>query len=139
MTISLTTIGQPLIEPVFQCLICEGDITGVSSNGAVARCCVLMQGKYIYTFKIYIFRILHRNRAQKIVQCHDKNIWKQICITKLSYSTETYIQSNVQGLKKVKKYMWALHHELVIFLQSRNFSLCTKEWYLRGNLGLDYI
>ena len=28
---------------------------GVMSNGAVARSCVLMQGKYIYTFKMYIF------------------------------------------------------------------------------------
>ena len=31
-----------------------GDEKGVSFNGAVARLCVLMQGKYIYTYKIYI-------------------------------------------------------------------------------------
>ena len=35
-------------------------------------------------------------RAQIIIQYHDNNIWKKMCIENLSYSTENYIQYNVQ-------------------------------------------
>ena len=43
-----------------------------------------------------------------------------MCIKKLFYSTETYLRYNVQSKKQVEIYMWGLHHELVLFLQSRN-------------------
>ena len=46
----------------------------VLSNGAVARCCVLMQGKYNIPSKCTFFRILHQNRVQNIIQRHDNNI-----------------------------------------------------------------
>ena len=89
--------SDPWYSPVFQFLLCEGDITRVELNGDVDRRCVLMQGKYIYIpSKWTFFRILHQNRAQNIIQYHDKNIWKQMCITKLYYSNETYLQYNVQ-------------------------------------------
>ena len=42
-------------------------------------------------------------------------------IKQLSYSTETYIWYNVQRGKQVKTYMWVIYHELVLFLQSRNY------------------
>ena len=42
-----------------------------------------------------------------------------MCIKTLSYSTEIYLRYNVKEEKKqVEIYMWALHHELVQFLQS---------------------
>ena len=53
--------------------------------------------------KCTFFRILHWNRAQNIIQCYDINIWKQMCIKKLSYSTYTYIRYNVQRGKKGQK------------------------------------
>ena len=67
-----------------------------------------------------LFRILHQNRVQKIIQCHDKKIWKQMCIKNLCYSTETYLRYKVQRKKQAKIYMWALHHKLFLLLQSRN-------------------
>ena len=42
------------------------------------------------------FRILHHNKVQNIIQCHDNNILKQMCIKILCCSTETYIWYNVQ-------------------------------------------
>ena len=35
--------------------------------------------------------------------------------------------------------MWAKHHELVLFQQSRNFPLCTRKWDQRGHLGLEHV
>ena len=99
VTIFLTTIGRTLIEPR---LLCVGETKGVLSNVSVDRLCVFMQVKLIYTFKMYILQILHQNRAQNIIQCHDNNIWKQMCIKKLSYSTETYLWYNVQGGERSK-------------------------------------
>ena len=49
-------------------------MTGVLSNGAVDRRCVLMQGKYIYTFKISIFPDSAPKWGKNIIQRHDKNI-----------------------------------------------------------------
>ena len=77
--------------------------------------------------KIYIpskftfLRILHRNRAQNIIQCHDNNIWKQMCIKKYLIVLRPIFDTTYKGKKQVEIYMWALHHELVLFLQSRNF------------------
>ena len=94
-------------------------------NGSVFEgCCWLSMCVDSGEIYIYLqnkhFRFLHQNRAQNIIQCHDNNIWKQMFIKKLSYSTETYLQYNIWRGGKVKKYMWALHHKLVLFLQSRN-------------------
>ena len=41
--------------------------------------------------------------AQKIIQFHDNNIWKQMCIKKLSYGTDTYIWYNVKGWENKSK------------------------------------
>ena len=55
------------------------------------------------------FRILHHNRVQNIIQCHDNNIWKQMCIKELSYSTETYLQYNLQRKINRSKNTCELH------------------------------
>ena len=91
--------ADPWYSPVFQCLMCGGDITGVLSNGAVACCCVLMQVNRCIPTKCKIFWILHWNRSQNIIECHDKNIWKYMCIKNLSYSTDTYLRYNYQREK----------------------------------------
>ena len=44
-----------------------------------------------------------------------------------------------KGGKQVEKYTWALHHELVLFLQIRIFPLCTIEWDRRVHLGPDHV
>ena len=46
------------------------------------------------------FQILHQNRVQNIFQCYDNNISKQMCIKTLCYSTDTYLQLNVQREKQ---------------------------------------
>ena len=46
-----------------------------------------------------------------------------MCINCFCYNTDTYLQYNVQIEKQVEKYMWDLHHKLVLFQQSRIFSL----------------
>ena len=43
-----------------------------------------------------------------------------MCIKNLCYSNETYLLYNLQREKQVEIYMWALHHELVLFQKSRN-------------------
>ena len=40
----------------------------------------------------HFFGILHQNRVQNIIQYHDENIWKQMCIKILCYITDTYPQ-----------------------------------------------
>ena len=67
--------------------------------GAVCRC---RENRYIST-KCILFQIMHQNRAQNIIQCCDNNIWKQMCIKNLSYSTETYLRYNVQREKTGRK------------------------------------
>ena len=91
------------------------------------------------TKKCVLFQILHQTRAHITIQCHDNNIWKHMCIKTLYYSTETFIWSNVQRKETGWKYIWALYHELVLFLQSRIFLLCTREWDRGGHLGLELI
>ena len=81
-----------------------------------------------------IFRIFHQNRVQNIIQCHDNNIWKQMCIIKLCYSTETYILYTVQRRKQVEIYMWYLHHELILFLQSMNCFSCVPDNEIEGDI-----
>ena len=78
------------------------------------------------------FLILHQNRVQNIIQCHDKKTWKQMCVKNLCYITETYFWYNVQREKHVKIYMWALHHELVLFQQSRNCFCYVPENEIEG-------
>ena len=56
------------------------------------------------------------------------NIWKLMCIKKLSYITDTYLRYNIQREKQVEKYEWVLYHELVLFLKNRN---CF--WYVPDN------
>ena len=34
--------------------------------------------------------------VQNIIQCHDNNIWKHMCIKSLCYITETYLRYYVQ-------------------------------------------
>ena len=90
---------------------------------------------YIYKpSKWTLFRIIHQNWLQNIIQCHNNNIWKQMCIKKLCYSTETYLRYNVQRGKQVKIYMWYLHHKLVIFQQSRNCFCYLTENEIKGDI-----
>ena len=49
--------NQPIPDRALSFSVCRvggGDEKGVSSNGGVSRRCVLMQGIYIYTYKMYI-------------------------------------------------------------------------------------
>ena len=82
--------------------------------------------------KLILFWILHQNRVQNIIQCHDKNIWKQMCTKKLSYNTETYLRYNVLRGKQVEIYMWSLHHKLVLFLKSGNCFCCVPDNEIKG-------
>ena len=56
-TISLTTIGWPLIQSCVLWLL--DDMTGVSSYSAVVSCCVLIQGKYIGLQPIYLLWVIN--------------------------------------------------------------------------------
>ena len=80
------------------------------------------------------FLILHQNRFQNIIQCHNNKIWKQMCIRNLCYITQTYLQYNVQREKQVEIYMWALHHELVLFQQSRNCFCYVPDNEIKGDI-----
>ena len=40
--------------------------------------------------------------GKNIIQCHDNNILKQMCIKNLCYSIETYLRYNVQGGETVQ-------------------------------------
>ena len=44
-----------------------------------------------------------------------------MCIKILCYSTDTYLQYNIQGGNLGQYLMWSLPHKLVIFQQSGNF------------------
>ena len=114
--------------------MCGGDIKVVQLNGAVACFCMLMQGKIYIPTNCTLSQILHLNRSQNIIQYHDNNIWKQMCIKKVSYSTETYLQYNVHREKNVKKYMWALYHELFLFLQSSNCFCYVPDNDIKGDI-----
>ena len=57
-----------------------------------------------------------------------------MCIKKLCYSTETFLRYNVQMEKQVEKYTWYLHHELVLFLQSRIFFRCVQDNDIEGDI-----
>ena len=96
-------------------------MTGVSSNGAVfvAACWF---GVNIYkTYKWTLFRILHQNRVQNIIQWHDNNIWKHICIKIYVIVLISIFDTTYKRVKQIKIYMWDLHHELVLFQKSRDF------------------
>ena len=56
-----------------------------------------------------------------MIQCHDNNIWKKMCIKNIYIIVLRHIfYTTYKGKNQAKKYMWDLHHELVLFLQSRN-------------------
>ena len=57
-----------------------------------------------------------------------------MCIKNLYYSAENYIQYNLHRGVKVKIYMWNLHHELVLFLQSRKFFHYVPENDIKGDI-----
>ena len=68
------------------------------------------------------------------MQYHDNNVLKKMCIKNLSYGTETYLRYNVKREKQVEKYMWALYHELVIFLKSSNRFRYVPENKIEGGI-----
>ena len=39
-----------------------------------------------------------------------------------------------KGRKQVEKYMWALHHKLVLFLQSRNYFRYEPDSKIEGDI-----
>ena len=52
-----------------------------------------------------IFQILHQNRVQKIIQCHDNNI-KNICVLQVYVIVmKPIFNKTYKGKKKVKIYM----------------------------------
>ena len=57
-----------------------------------------------------------------------------MCIKKLRYITETYIQYIVQREKNVEIYLLALHHKFVLFLQSRNSFLYVQDNEIEGDI-----
>ena len=69
---------------------------------------------------MYIYHILHQNRAQKIIQYHDNNILKQMSFKKYLILMRPIFNKTCKGKKKVEIYMQALYQKLVLFLQSKN-------------------
>ena len=57
-----------------------------------------------------------------------------MCIKILCYSTETYLRYNVKREKQTEIYMWALHHKLVLFQQSKNFFHYVPENDIEGDI-----
>ena len=67
-------------------------------------------------------------------------IFENRCVLKFYVIVLIHIfNTTYKGGKQVEIYMWALHHKLVLFQQSRNFLLCTIEWNGRGYLGLYHV
>ena len=86
----------------------------------IVAVCWCRGNRYIPS-KCTFFWILHRNRAQNMIQCHDNNIWKKMCIKNIYIIVLRHIfYTTYKGKNQAKKYMWDLHHKLVLFLQSRN-------------------
>ena len=71
-------------------------------------------------YKWTLFRIMHQNRVQKTIQWHDNNIWKQMLIKNYVIVLRPIFDTTYKGEIQVEIYMWALHHELVLFQKSRN-------------------
>ena len=97
VAISLTTISRPPNRSMSFSFFCVGVIKRdcrqmVILLGAICWC---REYRYIPT-KCTLFQIMHRTMAQIIIQCHDNNIRKKICIKNLYYSNETYFWYNVQ-------------------------------------------
>ena len=67
------------------------------------------------------YQILHQNRVQNIFQCNYNNIEKKICVLKIYVIVLRTIFDTTYPKKLVEIYIWALHHKLVLFLQSRIF------------------
>ena len=66
------------------------------------------------------FWIMHQNRVQNTIKCHDNNIWKQMCIKTYLIVQIPIFDTTYKGKQKVEIYIWASHHELVLLLQSKN-------------------
>ena len=67
------------------------------------------------------FQILHQNRVQNIFQYHDNNIKNRCVLKKYIIVPRPIFNTTYKGKRQVEICMWALHHELVLFLQSRNW------------------
>ena len=72
-------------------------------------------------YKWTLFRILHQNRVQNVIQWHNNNIWKQMCIKKYVIVLIPIFDTTYKGEIQVEIYMWALHYELVLFQKSSNY------------------
>ena len=61
----------------------------------------------IYTYVQYVnFSILHTKTGQKQIQCHDKNIWKNMCVKKNLIVLRPIFNTTYKGKNQVEKYMW---------------------------------
>ena len=132
--ISLITIGLPDRALSFS-IFCMGVMKRerfqmVMLLGAVCWC---RESWYIPT-KCALLQIMHRTREQIIIQCHDKNIWKQMCIKTYLIVLKPIFDTMHKGKKQVKKYIWVLYHELVIFLQSRNCLCYVPDNDIKGDI-----
>ena len=97
VTISFTTIRRTPIGLCLSVFAVWGWLKGsVIKWWCFSSLCVDAGNIYILPTKCTLFQIMHLNRAQNIIQCHYNSIWKHMCIKHLSYSTETYLQSNRQ-------------------------------------------
>ena len=84
--------------------------------GAVCWC---RENRYIPK-KCTLFNIIYQNRAQIIIKCHYNNNWKK-CVSKTYLIVlRPIINPTYKQNKQVEKYIWALYHKLVLFLQIRN-------------------
>ena len=96
--------------------------------------CWCRGGVYINLQNEHFFRILQQNRVQNIIQCHDKNIWKRCVLHFYIIVLRPIFDTIYKGGKRVKIYMWALHHELVLFQQSRNCFCYVPENNIEGGI-----
>ena len=104
----------------------------------IAVCLCRVDGYKLY--KWTLFRLLHQNRVQNIIQYHDNNIWKQMCLKMFCYRKETYFWYYVQGGNPGQN----LHESSTSWIgpipkNYELFPLCTREWDRRGHVGLEPI
>ena len=81
-------------------------------------------------------QILHQIMVQKIIQCHENNIWQQMCIiiyaNVLLSIIDTHRKGKIRSKCSCKLYItnWSFSKKVEIFV------LCNREWYWRGHLGM---
>ena len=86
----------------------------------------------------YFFRILHQNKVQNIIQYHDNNIWKHMCI-KIHVIVLRPIFDTRYKEKNWSKYTCELYITNCSYSNKvGTVSLCTREWDRRGYLALDH-